>query len=190
MKVKIPNPHDPINGIPTMIPVITSPHNIQFDHAKSNCLFLRVHKFPKKEIMRFLADTEDQEFSVTGGMIRAAFKKQGVFLCFVVNYSTKKTANVKRSGNIVSSYTVTEKQHIFSMYGETNESEKQEIIRFVDPFAWHLRASNNKESADILLEGYHDWAHPLTFEKVTADLTEDQKLVAAKILHAYFSDPA
>lgn len=31
------------------------------------------------------------------------------------------------------------------------------------------------------------WAHPLTLESVTAELTEEQKLIAAKMLKAYFA---
>lgn len=34
---------------------------------------------------------------------------------------------------------------------------------------------------------FQEWAHPLTLESVTAELTEEQKLIAAKMLKAYFA---
>lgn len=41
--------------------------------------------------------------------------------------------------------------------------------------------------AVLYLNSFQEWAHPLTLESVTAELTEEQKLIAAKMLKAYFA---
>lgn len=41
--------------------------------------------------------------------------------------------------------------------------------------------------AALYLNSFQEWAHPLTLESVTAELTEEQKLIAAKMLKAYFA---
>ncbi len=186
MKVRITRPAD--KGIFSThdVQLITAPHNLQFDHIKKNLLFFRVHQFPRKEIMQRIQEIENQEFSITGGLIRAAFKRQCVHLCFVVLYSVKTASKIKRSGNILDSYTVIEKEQVFPMYGDTDESEKQEIIQLVDPYIWRLREENSIRDAEMLISSYDEWAHPVTLESVVTSLTEDQKQIAAKLLKAYF----
>ena len=186
MKIRITRPAN--KGIFTTqdVQIVTAPHNLQFDHIKKNLLFFRVHQFPRKEIMQRIRKIENQEFSITGGLIRATFKRQGVNLCFVVRYSVKTASKIKRSGNILNSYTIIEKEQVFTMYGDTDESEKQEIIQLVDPYIWRLRIENSARDAEILLASYDEWAHPVTLESVVTNLTEDQKQIAAKLLKAYF----
>lgn len=187
MKIRITRPADQGIFSAQYVQLITAPHNIQFDHVKKNLLYFRVNQFPRKEIMQRIREIENQEFSISSGQLRAAFKKQGVNLCFVVRYNVKTPAKVKRSGNVLNSYTVIEKEQVFTMYGDTDESEKQEIVKIVDPYAWRLRTDNSAHDAETILSWFDEWAHPATLESVTASLTNDQKAIAAKLLKAYFN---
>lgn len=50
-----------------------------------------------------------------------------------------------------------------------------------------LENANSEKDAALYLNSFQEWAHPLTLESVTAELTEEQKLIAAKMLKAYFA---
>lgn len=50
-----------------------------------------------------------------------------------------------------------------------------------------LENVNSEKDAALYLNSFQEWAHPLTLESVTAELTEEQKLIAAKMLKAYFA---
>lgn len=58
----------------------------------------------------------------------------------------------------------------------------QETTRLVE-----LENVNSEKDAALYLNSFQEWAHPLTLESVTAELTEEQKLIAAKMLKAYFA---
>lgn len=157
------------------IPLVSGPHNVHYDSVKENCLYFHVSKYPTKEIMKYLMDKEQKELKISVCFIRACFKVQGVRLCFVVRYRTKTGTDTRNR------YTVDEKEAVFII-----EADKAEIVQLVEPFVWHIRDGNSTKTANTLLEWYNDWAHPLTLESVTENLTEDQKAQAAKILKAYF----
>lgn len=53
--------------------------------------------------------------------------------------------------------------------------------------AVELENVNSEKDAALYLNSFQEWAHPLTLESVTAELTEEQKLIAAKMLKAYFA---
>ena len=67
------------------------------------------------------------------------------------------------------------------------EADKSEIIQLVKPFLVELENVNSEKDAALYLNSFQEWAHPLTLESVTAELTEEQKLIAAKMLKAYFA---
>lgn len=67
------------------------------------------------------------------------------------------------------------------------QADKSEIIQLVKPFLVELENVNSEKDAALYLNSFQEWAHPLTLESVTAELTEEQKLIAAKMLKAYFA---
>lgn len=66
-------------------------------------------------------------------------------------------------------------------------ADKSEIIQLVKPLLVELENVNSEKDAALYLNSFQEWAHPLTLESVTAELTEEQKLIAAKMLKAYFA---
>ena len=77
---------------------------------------------------------------------------------------------------------IIEKERVFLI-----EADKSEIIQLVKPFLVELENVNSEKDAALYLNSFQEWAHPLTLESVTAELTEEQKLIAAKMLKAYFA---
>lgn len=75
-----------------------------------------------------------------------------------------------------------EKERVFLI-----EADKSEIIQLVNPLLVELENVNSKNDAALYLDSFQGWAHPLTLESVTAGLTDEQKLIAAKMLKAYFA---
>lgn len=67
------------------------------------------------------------------------------------------------------------------------EADKSEIIQLVKPLLVELENVNSEKDAALYLNSFQEWVHPLTLESVTAELTEEQKLIAAKMLKAYFA---
>lgn len=181
---KIDNDPDIVSTVRnfTFAPILAAPHNIQFDQAKGNCLFFRVRNYPYKAIQNYLAQKEENEFSISGVYLRVCIHKQNTVLTVVVRYSTKTPADFNQRGGIRSRYTVTEKEEIF-----TTDAGKDQIVQIVDPYTWHLREVNEGKNAEIFLNSYNEWAHPLTLEEVAATLTEEQKLKAAKMLKVYLA---
>lgn len=176
MEIKITNIDQIGRVYHKFVPLVSGPHNVHYDSGKENCLFFHVSKYPTKEIMQHLMNKERKELKISVCFVRACFKVQGVRLCFVVRYRTKTGTDIRNR------YTVDEKEAVFII-----EADKAEIVQLVEPFIWHLRESNSAKTTNTLLEWFNNWAHPLTLESVTENLTEDQKMKAAKLLKEFFA---
>ena len=94
---------------------------------------------------------------------------------YVEKMERRKSGELKRRSII-------EKERVFLI-----EADKSEIIQLVKPFLVELENVNSEKDAALYLNSFQEWAHPLTLESVTAELTEEQKLIAAKMLKAYFA---
>lgn len=112
--------------------------------------------------------------------IRAAVKRQETVLQFVFRYQVEKMER-RKSGEL-KRRSIIEKERVFLI-----EADKSEIIQLVKPFLVELENVNSEKDAALYLNSFQEWAHPLTLESVAAELTEEQKLIAAKMLKAYFA---
>ena len=74
-----------------------------------------------------------------------------------------------------------------SPYPSRTVGTLEEELQLVKPFLVELENVNSEKDAALYLNSFQEWAHPLTLESVTAELTEEQKLIAAKMLKAYFA---
>ena len=163
------------------VPLVSGPHNVQFDSVNANCLFFHVSKYPRKKVLTWLMNKEKKEIAITDCFIRACIKTDHTVLCYIVRYKVQTGKNFQDEENVRSLYTVKEKEQVFGI-----QADKKEIVDFVEPFLWRIREANSKKTADILLGFFNDWAHPLTLESVIARLTEEERLKAAKLLNYYF----
>lgn len=165
-----------------LIPLVSGPHNFKFDHAEKNLLFFKASKFPTKAIIASLMEKENKQITIIGAYVRACFRIRGnVDLCFIVRYSIKESVT-RTNGNVLNCYTITEKEAVFTM-----ESEKAETVQLVEPYLMEFDGVSSKQNAQRIKDAFQDWAHPVTLESVIADLTEQQKREAAKILKAHFA---
>lgn len=140
------------------LPLITDAHNLRYSHAEKNCLYFQIFRFPYKEMTKAVAGHEDGTVKFMKSYIRAAVKRQETVLQFVFRYQVEKVER-RKSGEL-KRRSIIEKERVFLI-----EADKSEIIQ----------------------NSFREWAHPLTLESVTAKLTEEQKLIAAKMLKAYFA---
>lgn len=181
MKVKVLSTDQSGRVNNEFVPIVSEPHNIQFDHAESNMLFFRILRSPQKKLLSAIMGEEGKEAMISGVFVRASFGIQGVCLVCIVRYTIKDQVK-KNGGGVLNCYTITEKERLFSM-----KYSDAEAVRLVEPFLLELDASNSKKDSALLKEWFQEWAHPLTLESVTETLTEDQKLKAAKMLKAFFA---
>lgn len=140
------------------LPLITDAHNLRYSHAEKNCLYFQIFRFPYKEMTKAVAGHEDGTVKFMKSYIRAAVKRQETVLQFVFRYQVEKVER-RKSGEL-KRRSIIEKERVFLI-----EADKSELY----------------------LNSFQEWAHPLTLESVTAELTEEQKLIAAKMLKAYFA---
>lgn len=186
-EVLIPAGFPPMYYNENRVPVNLEPHNLTFDHVKGHLLYLRVMRYPHKQILKFLQAAEDEEVKITRVLFRMCIRHNApVAFALVVEFNT--TTAGKRSGR--KSYTVTENEIAFGFANDSNGIDKERFIKIVDPYIWHIEEANSEKTAAHFMENYNDWAHPLTLEKVIADLTEDQKKAAAKLIYNQFNKPA
>lgn len=149
------------------LPLITDAHNLRYSHAEKNCLYFQIFRFPYKEMTKAVAGHEDGTVKFMKSYIRAAVKRQETVLQFVFRYQVEKMER-RKSGEL-KRRSIIEKERVFLI-----EADKSEIIQ-------------SEKDATLYLNSFQEWAHPLTLELVTAELTEEQKLIAAKMLKAYFA---
>lgn len=128
------------------------------------------------KIATFQKGTPAQEFLP----LIAAVKRQETVLQFAFRYQVEKMER-RKSGEL-KRRSIIEKERVFLI-----EADKSEIIQLVKPFLVELENVNSEKDAALYLNSFQEWAHPLTLESVTAELTEEQKLIAAKMLKAYFA---
>lgn len=147
------------------LPLITDAHNLRYSHAEKNCLYFQIFRFPYKEMTKAVAGHEDGTVKFMKSYIRYQVEKM----------ERRKSGELKRRSII-------EKERVFLI-----EADKSEIIQLVKPFLVELENANSEKDATLYLNSFQEWAHPLTLESVTAELTEEQKLIAAKMLKAYFA---
>lgn len=102
------------------------------------------------------------------------------FPYFVFRYQVEKVER-RKSGEL-KRRSIIEKERVFLI-----EADKSEIIQLVKPLLVELENVNSEKDAALYLNSFQEWVHPLTLESVTAELTEEQKLIAAKMLKAYFA---
>ena len=151
------------------LPLITDAHNLRYSHAEKNCLYFQIFRFPYKEMTKAVAGHEDGTVKFMKSYIRAAVKRQETVLQFVFRYQVEKVER-RKSGEL-KRRSIIEKERVFLI-----EADKVE-----------LENVNSEKDAALYLNSFREWAHPLTLESVTAKLTEEQKLIAAKMLKAYFA---
>ena len=154
------------------LPLITDAHNLRYSHAEKNCLYFQIFRFPYKEMTKAVAGHEDGTVKFMKSYIRAAVKRQETVLQFVFRYQVEKMER-RKSGEL-KRRSIIEKERVF-------------LIELVKPFLVELENVNSEKDAALYLNSFQEWAHPLTLESVTAELTEEQKLIAAKMLKAYFA---
>lgn len=162
------------------LPLITDAHNLRYSHAEKNCLYFQIFRFPYKEMTKAVAGHEDGTVKFMKSYIRAAVKRQETVLQFVFRYQVEKMER-RKSGEL-KRRSIIKKERVFLI-----EADKSEIIQLVKPFLVELENVNSEKDAALYLNSFQEWAHPLTLESVTAELTEEQKLIAAKMLKAYFA---
>ena len=182
MKVEIPNLYDPINGTPSEINLVSNPHNIRFSHARQNCIYFQIIRFPYSKM---IADvTSDNitagEIKPNKSYIRICIRRQNTDMQFVFRYTVE--APEKKHGNELRRRSIIEKERVFII-----RADKDEIVRMGDPFITEIENMNDKRSARIYLNSYNEWAHPVTLQSVISKLTEDQKAIAAKMINEYFT---
>lgn len=156
------------------LPLITDAHNLRYSHAEKNCLYFQIFRFPYKEMTKAVASHEDGTVKFMKSYIRAAVKRQETVLQFVFRYQVEKVER-RKSGEL-KRRSIIEKERVFLI-----EADKSEIIQV------ELENVNSEKDAALYLNSFQEWVHPLTLESVTAELTEEQKLIAAKMLKAYFA---
>lgn len=162
------------------LPLITDAHNLRYSHAEKNCLYFQIFRFPYKEMTKAVASHEDGTVKFMKSYIRAAVKRQETVLQFVFRYQVEKVER-RKSGEL-KRRSIIEKERVFLI-----EANKSEIIQLVKPLLVELENVNSEKDAALYLNSFQEWVHPLTLESVTAELTEEQKLIAAKMLKAYFA---
>lgn len=164
-----------------LISIVDEPHNIRYSHAEDNCLYFQIMRFPYKEMLKIAAAQESGAVSqrFQKSYIRAVIHSTETVLHFLFRYTVQKVE--RHNPGELSRRSVAEKQIMFLM-----EANKDEIIRLVDPFLVDIENVNIKSAAAKYIQSYNDWAHPLTLEAVTAGLTDEQKLKAAKIIRELF----
>lgn len=179
MKIKITTVQNS-NPAYELLPVVTEAHNLRYSHAEKNRLYFQVFRFPYKEMTKIVANNEDGTVKFMKSYIRAVIKTQETVLQFVFRYQVEKVER-RKSGEL-KRRSLIEKERVFLI-----ETNKPEIIRLVEPLLVEIENVNSEHDAALFINSFKEWAYPLTLESVTAGLTEDQKLIAAKMLKAYFA---
>lgn len=150
-------------------------HNVSFSHVNPcNCLFVKLHHFPRKEILQQLQEYESGEVGQLKSYIRIAVKKQRTDLVLIVRYSV-------RSGVQKNQYTIHEKERPYII-----QYNKQELIDLVHPFMNRLYESNTKADADSLKSYFDEYVNPSTLSAISNRITKEQERKAVQILAAYF----
>lgn len=161
------------------LPLVTEPHNIRYSHAEKNCLYFQVLHFPYKELTKVVAEHESGNVRFMKSFIRAVIKRQETCLQFIFRFQVEKPER-RKSGEL-RRRSLVEKEKVFLI-----EAEKCEVVQFVEPLLIEIENVNRKQDAALFISSFKEWAHPLTLESVIEGLTDDQKLLAAKMLQAYF----
>lgn len=134
---------------------------------------------PAQEFLPLITDAHNLRYS-------HAEKNCLYFQIFRFPYKEMTKAQVekmeRRKSGELKRRSIIEKERVFLI-----EADKSEIIQLVKPFLVELENVNSEKDAALYLNSFQEWAHPLTLESVTAELTEEQKLIATKMLKAYFA---
>lgn len=152
-----------------------SAHNISFSHIKPcNCIFLKLFRFPKKEIMQQL-QPQNGEIEKMSAFIRICISKQQTNLCLIVNYS------IRTAGACKDQHIITEKKKVFTI-----QAEKQELIDFVRPYLSRLYEYADKPDADLMVTFFNEYIDPSSLASIANRIDGEQEKQAVNILKEYF----
>lgn len=153
-----------------------SAHNVSFSHLHPcNCLFFKLHRFPRKEIIQQIRQKECGEVSQIKAFVRVCIKKQRTDLCLIVRYS------IRTAGASKNQHVITEKEKVYII-----RPEKQELIDFVRPYLSRLYEFNEKQNADLLKHYFDEYVEPSSLSSIASRITREDEKKAAKMLAAYF----
>ena len=154
----------------------TSAHNIGFSSVKlCNCLFFKLFRFPRKEILQQIQERECGEIIQVKAFIRVCIKKQYTAVCLVVRYS------IRTAGESKNQHVITEKEMVYKVH-----AEKKELHDFVRPYLSRIYESNKKEDADLIRSYFEEYANPTRLSSISCRITREQEKLAAQIVALYF----
>lgn len=180
MKAKIIRSHN-FRNLNTEVGLNTQPHNLKYSHTTENCMYFQILRYPRKEILKHLSETEDGEIVLGKGFIRAAVKKQGTCMCFIVHYQVKTEPGQQLRKGEKSKCLVTEKEKLYVC-----SAEKSKIVQLLNPYLFHFAEVNDQESNRVIIQFFNGWANPKTFEEIKNQISYEQERKAVEILRAYF----
>lgn len=168
------------NFQPAKIPVkITlGDHRLRFHSADSNHINLEiVGHSAVKPFIRYLYDLESQPCEIVNvkPFIRLSVAVQETRMAYVIRYDVKRQTEK-------GTYTIQEKEKLF-----VTDADREIVVRYGDRFINKLRDVNADKTAAQLIQWYTAYAHPLTLDEVTANLTDEQKAKAARLIQEMFA---